>query len=36
MVMNFGQFMRYHKRKILSKNSMEYMAWKLVPDSFLF
>ena len=23
MVMNFGQFMRYHKRKNLSKNSME-------------
>ena len=36
LLMTFGQFMSYYKRKISSKNSAKTSAWKLVPGPFVF
>ena len=36
LVMKFGQFMYCYIIRILSKNSMKNVAWKLVPGPFKF
>ena len=34
--MKFGQFMKYNKRKNLSKNYTKTATRKLIPNPFLF
>ena len=34
LIMKFGQFMSYYKRKISSKNSIKTVVWKIVPGPF--
>ena len=36
MLMKFGQLCHIPKEIISSKNSARNVAWKLVPDSFVF
>ena len=36
LVMKFGQFVQFYKRKVFLKKSYQIMNWKLVQDPFLF
>ena len=34
LVMTFGQFKCYYKKKFFIKKLYKHMAWRLVPDPF--
>ena len=36
LLMKFGQFMSYYKKKSSSKNYTKIAAWKLEPEFFVF
>ena len=36
LLMKFGQFVQFYKRKVFLKKFYKIMNWKLVQDPFLF